>query len=298
MQNNSTFSQQPPVIREALLQAVQFLKSKDGVPHPRLEAELLLAHVLGEERVHLITHDRRPLTPKHWEDYQQVLRKRGTGYPLQYITGEQEFMSLEFKVNPHVLIPRSDTEVLVEKVLALKEHFSSAKACHIVDVGTGSGAIAVSIAYYWPQARVTGVDISPAALQVARENALRHQVQVEWVLGDLLTPFLDADHKFEVIVSNPPYISLAEMKTLPLDVQQEPSIALNGGIDGLNYYRRLSAQAPRCLVPNGWLALEIGYDQGEKVGKLLQEAGFQGIAIHQDYAGRDRVVIGRYPAAR
>lgn len=297
MQNKSPFSQQPPVIREALLQAVQFLKNQD-IPQPRLEAELLLAHVLQEDRVRLITHDRRPLTPGHWEAYQQVLRKRGTGYPLQYITGKQEFMSLEFKVNPHVLIPRSDTEVLVEKVLALKDIIFSSKTCHILDVGTGSGAIAVSIAYYWPEARVTGVDISPEALKVARENALRHQVQVEWVLGDLLTPFLDIDHKFDVIASNPPYISSPEMQSLPLDVQQEPTLALDGGIGGLDYYRRLSVQAPRCLVPNGWLALEIGYDQGEKVGKLLQEAGFQDIAVHQDYAGRDRVVTGRYPAAR
>lgn len=296
MQNNSPFSQQPPVIRESLLQAVQFLKSKRGIPQPRLEAELLLAHVLGEDRVRLITHDRRLLTPEQWEAYRRVLWQRGNGCPLQYITGQHEFMSLEFKVNSHVLIPRSDTEVLVEKVLALKESIFPAQACHIVDVGTGSGAIAVSLAYYWPEARVTGVDISPEALKVARENAQRHQVQVEWVLGDLLTPFLDAGRKFDVIVSNPPYIASTDMGTLPLDVQQEPSLALDGGIDGLDYYRRLSVQAPRCLVPNGFLALEIGCDQGEQVQKILREAGFRDIAVHRDYAGRDRVVMGSLPA--
>lgn len=294
MSMHNPFSTKPPVIRDALLQAVKFLRNA-GIPQPRLEAELLLAHVLEENTVRIITYDERYLTPDQWEVYQQVVRRRGSGYPLQYLTGKQEFMSLEFKVTPHVLIPRSDTEVLVEKVLALKGEFCAGGTCRIVDVGTGSGAIAVSLAYYWPEARVTGVDISPAALAVARENARRHQVQVEWVLGDLLTPFLDTPGQFDIIAGNPPYIPSAGMAALPREVQHEPAVALDGGPDGLAYYRRLSRQASRCLKPGGFLALEIGWDQGEPVRRIFEEAGFQAVAVHRDYAGRDRVVTGRRP---
>lgn len=283
----------PPVIRDALLLAVQFLR-RAGIPQPRLEAELLLAHVLEESTLRVITHDERPLTPAQWETYQQVVRQRGSGYPLQYITGRQEFMSLMFKVTPQVLIPRSDTEVLVETVLALKGDFAG-RPCRILDVGTGSGAIAVSLAFYWPEAQVTAVDLSPGALAVARENARRHGVQVEWVQGDGLTPFLAAGRQFDLIVSNPPYIPSPQLSSLQREVQHEPALALDGGPDGLRFYRRLAGEAPGCLAPGGYLALEIGWDQGEAVKVLLLAAGFQAVTVHPDYAGRDRVVTGRWP---
>lgn len=283
------FSPEPPVVRKALCEAVSFLKQQ-GVPHPRLEAEVLLAALLGEDRVKLLTYDDRLLPVSLWQEYQVLLAKRAEGYPLQYLTGQQEFMSLPFKVNPSVLIPRADTEVLVEKVLSYRENNSVPRDSKIVDVGTGSGAIAVSLAYYWPEAKVTGVDISPEALAIARENGAANGVQVDWVLGDLLTPFIASRDRFQLIVSNPPYISAGEMPKLPRDVQQEPALALDGGPDGLAYYRRLIDQAPLCLVPQGIIAFEIGWDQGPAVKELLAQAGFSQIQIGQDYAGRDRIV--------
>lgn len=286
---NNSFSPQPPVVREALSEAVSFLKRR-GIPQPRLEAEVLLAALLGEERVKLITHDRRLLPPSLWKEYQELLRKRGEGWPLQYLTGRQEFMSLSFKVNPAVLIPRADTEVLVEKVLSYKETGTGSQIKHIVDVGTGSGAIAVSLAYYWPEVKVTGVDVSPEALAVARENAAIHGVEVEWIRGDLLTPLINARRKVQLVVSNPPYIPAGDLPSLSREVRKEPALALNGGPDGLDYYRCLAAQAPSCLEAPGLIALEIGWDQGEAVRELLERAGFTGIEIGRDYAARDRVV--------
>lgn len=287
----NNFTPKPPVVREALCEAVSFLRQKGaGGPHPRLEAEVLLAALLGEDRVKLFTYDDRRLSPAQWQEYRSWLVIRAEGYPLQYLTGQQEFMSLAFKVNPSVLIPRADTEVLVEKVLSYRENNSVPRDSKIVDVGTGSGAIAVSLAYYWPEARVTGVDISPEALAVARENGINNGVQVEWVLGDLLTPFTGSRDKFQLIASNPPYISSDQLSHLPRDVQQEPALALDGGADGLDYYRRLIRQAPLCLAPQGIIALEIGWDQGEAVKNLLAKAGFTQIQISRDYANRDRVV--------
>ncbi|NLL17802.1 MAG: peptide chain release factor N(5)-glutamine methyltransferase [Clostridia bacterium] len=283
------FSPKPPIVRKALCEAVSFL-GKLGIPHPRLEAEVLLAALLEEDRVKLLTYDERLLSLSLWEDYRSLLVKRAEGIPLQYLTGKQEFMSLTFQVNPSVLIPRADTEVLVEKVLSYRADNSLPKSGSIVDVGTGSGAIAVSLAYYWPEAKITGVDISPEALAVARENGAANGVKVEWVLGDLLTPFIDSGVKFHLIVSNPPYIAAAEMPELPRDVQREPALALDGGPDGLAYYRRLIGQAPLCLTPNGIVAFEIGWDQGPAVKDLLAKAGFTQVQIGQDYAGRDRIV--------
>lgn len=284
----------PPMVREALCEAVSFFR-QGGNPQPSLEAEILLATVLSVDRVQILMEPERLLSPRAWAEFQGLYQKRGEGYPLQYLTGKQEFMSLEFIVNPAVLIPRGDTEVLVERVLSLRqENVLVSEKINILDVGTGSGAIGISLAYYWPESVVTGVDISAAALTVARKNAQKHGVKLEFVQGDLLTPFLDKGQKFQIIVSNPPYIATGELADLPLDVQQEPRQALDGGLDGLDYYRRLISQGVSCLAPQGILALEIGWDQGVAVQALLREQGFQEIELGKDYGGRHRIVTAIY----
>lgn len=293
MRSENSFTAKPPLVREALSEAVSFLK-KGGIPQPRLEGELLLSTLLNKSRTSLLADFAEPLTQTLWERYQSLLQRRAAGYPLQYLTGKQEFMSLEFLVTPDVLIPRSDTEVLVEKVLSLKEIFKDkGKKPSIIDVGTGSGAIAVSLAYYWREASVSAVDISLKALEIAKKNAERHGVKMHFAFGDLLTPFNDKGKKFDIIVSNPPYIATGEIESLPKDVQQEPILALDGGLTGLDYYQKLIPQAIDLLAEGGILVLEIGWDQGLKVKNLLTEYGFDDIEIIQDYGGRDRVVLGR-----
>lgn len=284
---------QPPAAGEALQQAV-FYFQEHGILNPRLEAEVLLSHLLGLNRAGLLARLDQILIGEVWANFCLLVRKRGEGEPLQYLVGKQEFMSLEFKVTPAVLIPRGETELLVEKVLGLREDLESIKRIvRIVDVGTGSGAIAVSLAYYWPGAQVHAVDISRQALEVARENAFRHQVKVKFFQGDLLEPFLKQEKKFEIIISNPPYIPTSLLKTLPREVSREPVLSLDGGEGGLEPYRRLAPQAASLLSPGGFLALEIGWDQGNRVREILKKEGFSQIDLLQDYGGRDRIILAR-----
>lgn len=294
MLNKEDKQQKPLTIRQALGKAVSLLQKNDEIiTNPLLESQVLLAHVLEVDRTTLLVHPERQLPASLWENYRQALKKRATGYPLQYLTGYQEFMSLDFLVSPQVLIPRGDTEVLVEKLLSYREErANSSRILHLVDVGTGSGAIAVSLAHYWPELQITAVDISPTALALARQNAQRHEVKIEFIQGDLLTPLLDSKREFDFIVSNPPYIPTQDLAKLPMDVRQEPVGALDGGEDGLDYYRRLLTQSQSLLVPGGILALEIGWDQGEGVRALMENKGYQMIEIGQDYAGRDRIIAG------
>lgn len=227
--------------------------------------------------------DKRPL-------FLDIICRRMNGEPPQYIVGSQEFMSLDFQVNPAVLIPRFDTECLVEQALVL---LKGKGPCHIGDVGTGSGAIAVSIAYYCPEVKVWAVDISEAALKVAQANAIAHGVaeRVFCRQGDLCSP-LPSD--LALLVSNPPYVSEEEMMALSREVKREPVAALYGGRDGLDFYRRLAKDAPAYLCVNGILLVEIGCTQRDAVCQLLQEAGFGKIHCGKDYAGRDRWVAATY----
>jgi len=289
MQIKKAFHEKPILIRDALARAVSVLKG-GGVAQPRLEGELLLASLLAIDRVKLIMNDQNLLSKSSWEQYQNRLQQRVRGWPLQYLIGRQEFMSLDLLVTPSVLIPRGDTEILAEEVLALKE--KAKKAPTIIDVGTGSGAIAVALAYYWREAKIYATDVSPEALEIAKKNADRHRVKIEFILGDLLTPFIKNSRKFDIIVSNPPYIASGEIKLLPKDVQKEPKLALDGGREGLDYYQKLIPQAMTLLERQGTLALEIGWDQGLAVKQMLEHNGFKQIAIIQDYGSRDRVVIG------
>jgi len=264
-----------------------YLREK-GVEEGRLDAELLLSDALGLDRVGLYLNYDRPLTAAELALFRKGVSRRARREPLQYILGRVEFWSLPFVVNPAVLIPRPDTEILVEE--ALKR--ASAGAA-ILDVGTGSGAIAVALAHELPEAAVEGVDISPEALEVASENARRNGVdgRVRFRKTDLGSL---PEGPFDLIVSNPPYIPGGELVALMPEVRDfEPRLALDGGGDGLDCYRLLAHQAPSRLRSGGWLLLETGVGQASAVQKLLAEAGLLDVFSRNDYAGIPRVVGGK-----
>lgn len=274
-----------------------------GVDSPRLDAELLLAKALGKDRVFLHLNPDFCPEDEAVREFLTLVERRAAGEPVQYLTGVQEFMGLEFAVNPSVLIPRTDTETLVEAVLGRLEACRKtrstqppqAAAVLTLDLGTGSGAIAVSLAYYCKGLSVKAVDISAEALRLARENALRHGVadRVEFIQGDLFSPFEGTGIKFDLIVSNPPYISGEGMDRLQREVRHEPPHALHGGADGLDFYKRIAADSSRHIIRGGLLAVEIGHDQAEAVQSILDQTGaYTGIEVVRDLAGRDRVVLG------
>jgi release factor glutamine methyltransferase len=274
-----------------------------GVDSPRLDAELLLAKALGKDRVFLHLNPDFCPEDEAVREFLTLVERRAAGEPVQYLTGVQEFMGLEFAVNPSVLIPRTDTETLVEAVLGRLEACRKtrstqppqAAAVLTLDLGTGSGAIAVSLAYYCKGLSVKAVDISAEALRLARENALRHGVadRVEFIQGDLFSPFEGTGIRFDLIVSNPPYISGEGMDRLQREVRHEPPHALHGGADGLDFYKRIAADSSRHIIRGGLLAVEIGHDQAEAVQSILDQTGaYTGIEVIKDLAGRDRVVLG------
>lgn len=257
----------------------------------RRDAETMLLHLLGKNRAWMLAHMDDELGYECAEQYIALLERRFAGEPMQYIFGETEFYRLPFRVTRDVLIPRPETEHVVEKVLELAAKFSNPR---IVDVGTGSGAIAVALAHELPEAEVTATDISAAALNVARENALRNNVaeHVRFVEGDLLDPV--AGEQFDVVVSNPPYVSWGDRASLAAEVRDyEPGQALFAGADGLDVYRRLIPQAFAALAQDGYVVLEIGYGQEPPVGALLGEAGFENIEFIPDLQGIPRVAAAR-----
>jgi len=250
------------------------------------ESRLYVAHMAGIPFSELDMHLQDDFPNNKKSFFLQITCRRMNGEPPQYIVGSQEFMSLDFKVTPAVLIPRGDTECVVEQAITL---LKDKGPCRIADIGTGSGAIAVSLAYYCPEAQIWAVDISGKALDVAQENARGNDVaeRIHFMQGDLLQPL---EGQFDLIVSNPPYVSTAEMKELPRDVRQEPEMALWGGGDGLDFYRRLAVEAGNYLLPDGILLVEVGYQQKDAVCDILQEAGFIDLTSGADYGGRDRWV--------
>jgi release factor glutamine methyltransferase len=255
--------------------------------NPRRDAELLLAHLLGWDQAALLTHPERVLSPAEAYQFESMLRRRLASEPVQYITGVQEFFGLPFEVSPAVLIPRPETEHLVDAVL---ERFSREANPRIVDVGTGSGAIAVALAHAIPRSRVTAVDLSSAALEVAQRNAERHGVleRVTLLQSDLLAAL--GSEEFEVVVSNPPYIAQGEVLE-PQVFNYEPRSALYAGPTGLEIYERLIPQARRVLKPQGWLMLEIGYGQSPALLKLLSD--WNEVSFLNDLQGIPRVVQSR-----
>ena len=268
--------------REAIRAAAARLE-KAGVPDPRLDAEYLLAAVLGVERLRLIADGDRPLSAEALEAYEQGLARRARREPLQYILGTQPFMGCELAVSPAALIPRQDTECLCEAALAVLR-----PGMRVLDLCTGTGALAIALKTHCPGADVTATDLSPDALALARQNAARLGVNVRFLLGDLFAPV--SGERFDMIVSNPPYIPSAELPGLQAEVRFEPVMALDGGEDGLDFYRRIAAEAPAYLTVGGHLLLEIGCDQAEAVTGMLLDTGLTGIKTLPDLAGLNRVV--------
>ncbi len=261
--------------------------SEKGIDNPRLDAELLLAYTLNLDRVGLYLNYDRPLLAVELDTIRPLVKRRAQREPLQYLLGSTEFWSLDFTVTPAVLIPRSDTEILVEEALS-----KAGPEGQLLDVGTGSGAIVISLASELSNWQMTGLDISTQALAVAQQNVETHQLeeQVQLLQGNLAELPL---HQYDLIVSNPPYISQGEWDELMPEVRCfEPQLALLAENDGMICYQQLAAQAPSRLNPNGWLLVEIGYKQAEAVKTLFSAAGLKDVFVREDYSGHPRVVGG------
>jgi release factor glutamine methyltransferase len=263
-----------------------------GVPQARLDAELLLAHVVGGSRMDLYLAFERPLAEAERAQYRELVRRRAKErVPVAYLTGRREFWSLAFRVSEDVLIPRPETETLVQAALDQKPR-------RVLELGTGSGCISAALARELPGAEIVAVDVSPRALELARENlaTLGLLERVELVLADGLRD-LDPAGRFDLVVSNPPYVAKAELEALPAEVRHEPLLALDGGADGLDLIRRLCAEAPALLERPGAIALEVGAGQAAEVGELMRRSGAAGVETKSDLAGIPRVVLGRFAEA-
>lgn len=271
-------------VLEVIQSATGYLE-KNGVEDARLNAEHLLAHALGKKkRLDLYLEFDRPLSDAERAPLRDLVRERAQGRPLQHLLGTAEFFGREFLCDARALVPRPETEQLVELVLQSTIDNRQSK---ILDVGTGSGVIAVTLALAWPEASVTAIDQSPDALALARENAARLVARVAFVEGDLL-PAEPAS--FDVIVANLPYIPRAEIAALSREVRHDPVAALDGGSDGLDLVRRLIAEGAPRLASGGKMFLEIGHDQAARVAEIFDAQGYRDTAIHRDYPGVERFV--------
>jgi release factor glutamine methyltransferase len=265
------------IVKEILQRSTSWLAGK-GFPSARLEAELLLAHVLGVGRLDLYTASERPLERTEIDAYRTLLRRRAGGEPVAYLTGEREFYGLAFRVDPAVLVPRPETELLVDRARELRP-------ATVLDLGTGCGCIAVACAVRLPEAVLVATDVSAEALAIAEANARRHDVaeRIRFLPGDLFAP-LAAEERFDLVVSNPPYVPEGQAEEVG---RHEPRAALYAGADGLDLLRRIVAAAPDHLAPGGTLLAEIGEDQGGAVRALAEER-FANVTIHPDLAGLPR----------
>ena len=301
MENQTTITTETfkPRPSDLLGQAVKRL-ARAGIESARLDAEVLLGHAMAMSREQLVAGAGSRLGAEQAERFEALILRRLRREPVAYITARQEFWSLDFQVTRAVLIPRPETERLIEVALRLAARLRSDKAVRLLDVGTGSGAIAVSLAKELPAAKIFATDISPAALAVARANASLNDVarQMTFLSGDWFGALGDEAARFDLIVSNPPYLQSDEIATLEPEVSEwEPRAALDGGGDGLDFYRQIAAQAGRFLTPNGAVVVEIGALMGSGVAALFNRAGFyRDVTIVQDYAGRDRVAVAKIAA--
>lgn len=260
-------------------------------PTPRLDVETLLQKALDVDRLYILLNLERNLSEDEEKLFNEFINERLNNRPIAYIVGNREFMGLDFYVQEGVLIPRPDTEVLVEEVIELGKNKGP---INILDIGTGSGAITVSLAKYLDNVKVTSVDISDIALEIGKKNAISNNVddKITFIKSDLFTN-IDKNMKFDIIVSNPPYIKREVIETLDKQVKDfEPYNALEGGIDGLDFYRAITTQAKNYLNKDGILAYEVGHDQSEDVGKLMEKDGYTNIYTRKDLQQIDRVVIG------
>ena len=273
--------------------AMEELK-RASIDSPALTADLLLGFVLGWDRVRLLSHAEQELDDASWDCLRRLIHRRANGEPLQYLTGQQEFFGLTFKVTPAVLIPRPETEILVEKAIDLIRNHSRSNA-RFVDIGTGSGCIAVSVAHHNPSLVGWAVDCSAIALKIGQENAKRHGVgnRIGFVQSNLLESFAQKPC-LDFVFCNPPYVALDEYDTLPTEVKNhEPHEALFGGADGLDVYRRLVPEAAVRMVEGGYLLLEVGMGQASQVGQLVEKEGLSLQPVLSDLQGIPRCVIGQ-----
>ncbi len=288
--NDRTRPAAPGSIKNSLLDAETQLRNAGLKEHPQRDAEILLAHALGQTRTYLRTWPERIPEPAHTIQFQNLLARRCLNEPIAYLTGERDFWDMTLTVSPDTLIPRPETETLVELAL---ERIPLNAAWHIADLGTGSGAIALAIARERPHCHIIATDISPAALDIARSNAFRLKVNnIRFVEGSWCQPL--AGDYFEMIVSNPPYIHPADSHLQQGDLRFEPLIALQSGPDGLADIRTIGSEARQHLCSPGWLLLEHGYNQGTTVPAVLHEQGYQQIHTKKDLAQNDRISLGTW----
>lgn len=273
-------------IKQAITKGMIMLKS-NNVESPKLKARLLLQYVLDKPRQYIIVYDNKEIDKQQQWKYFVNIEKLTKGIPLQHITHRQEFMKMDFFVDENVLIPRPDTEILVEEVIKIAQKYNSPR---ILDLCTGSGAIAISLKKFVPNADITAVDISEKALEIAQKNAEKLEAKINFVKSNLFDK-LD-NKKFDIIVSNPPYIRKDEIKKLSEEVQKEPKIALDGGEDGLDFYRIIAEQAINYLKTGSFLCFEIGYNQKNDVIKIIEdEQNYKNTYCKKDLYGNDRIII-------
>jgi release factor glutamine methyltransferase len=282
-------------VLEVIQKSADFL-AKKGVDAPRLQTELLLAHVLQMPRMKLYLNFERQLSDPELDSLRKLVQRRGLREPLQHLVGTTAFCGLEIAVNGHVLIPRPETELLAEAGWQFLST-SNQQPATALDFGTGSGCIAIAVAAKCPTAHLVALDVSPEALDAARQNAAKNNVsdRIEFRQGDGFAA-LKAGEQFDLILSNPPYIASAEIETLQPEVRDhDPRGALDGGADGLDFYRRLAAESGKFLKPHGKIILEFGEGQAEKIGRIFAAHGWLVEAIREDYTQRQRFLIAHLP---
>ena len=280
------------IIKEVLKSSIEEI-NKLNIEDASMKVKMLLSDILGKEKEYLLIHDNEELSQDVLDNFYAKLNRLKDEEPIQYILNKQEFMGFEFYVDENVLIPQPDTEILVEEVVDISKKINNnSNKLIVLDMCTGSGAIAISLSKLIENASVSASDISDGALNVAKENAIKNSVNIEFYKSDLFND-ISKNVKFDIIVSNPPYIQTEVIKGLSKEVQTEPFIALDGGEDGLVFYREIIKNAKDYIVEDGYLALEIGYDQKESVTNLLRENGYKNIYSKTDLAGNDRVVVGQ-----
>ncbi|MBI4323638.1 MAG: peptide chain release factor N(5)-glutamine methyltransferase [Chloroflexi bacterium] len=287
-------------VLEIIQRSAEFLGGK-GIDSPRLHSELLLAHALRVPRLKLYLDFERALTPAELETVRQLVKRRGQREPLQHIIGSTSFCGLEIQVNDQVLIPRPETELLAERARQFLDALAAGTSGppNVLDFGTGSGCLAIALAAHCPCAQISASDLSPAALAVARQNAASHQLaaRIRFSEGDGFRA-LPAEARFDLIVSNPPYIPSAEIDTLAPEVREhDPRMALDGGPDGLDFYRRLAEQAAAWLRPGGKIMLEFGDGQAEAIRRIFLPQHWIIEAIASDHTGRPRILVAGPAAA-
>jgi len=285
-------------IKETVGEGIKKLKKRE-FNNPFLEAYMILEYLLNKEKLFLITHENEEIEEETYKRYLKLIEKRNTGYPIQYIVHNQEFMGINFYLDEDVLIPRPDTEVLVENAIKIaKSDYFPHKNIKALDIGTGSGAIAVSFGYYCRDAEVLGVDINPKAVEAAKKNVKINKLDnVNIVKGDIFMEKFDFPiEKYDIIMSNPPYIKSEDIKMLQLEVSKyEPKNALDGGESGLKFHSQILKIIPNYLNDKSVLIIEIGWDQAEEVVNIMRKIkGFKKVEVKKDIAKKDRIVIGYY----